>query len=153
MLKAEIIGAVTERQREAYTKKWEDIEEDLGREPFGDLFSHIRMVYRKAKPQGTLLKEFREHVAKDKLPVQFIDDVLIPMADVYEELTDAAYASAERAEAVNECPKWLNRLEFNDWLPPALAFAVRRRKLPEMMADVFVDFERLPHSLLITTSC
>ncbi len=50
ILKAEIIGAVPERQREAYTKKWEDIEEDLGREPFGDLFSHIRMVYRKAKP-------------------------------------------------------------------------------------------------------
>src|SRR5258708_2923242 len=150
ILKAEIIGAVPERQREAYTKKWEDIEEDLGREPFGDLFSHIRMVYRKAKPQGTLLKEFREHVAKDKLPVQFIDDVLIPMADVYEELTDAAYASAERAEAVNECLKWLNRLEFNDWLPPALAFAVRWRAQPAAMEDFFRDLERVAYFMLIT---
>jgi len=152
ILRAEIIGAVPERQREAYTKKWEDIEEDLGREPFGDLFSHIRMVYRKAKPQGTLLKEFREHVAKDKPPVQFIDDILIPMADVYEELIDAAYASAERAEAVNECLKWLNRLEFNDWMPPALAFAVRRRKRPEMMEEFFSDLERLAYSMLITRS-
>ncbi|MDN4587168.1 hypothetical protein DBA29_01470 [Xenophilus aerolatus] len=63
ILKAEVIGGIEPALRDAYTKKWEDEEEDLGRDEFGDLFSHIRMVYRKAKPQGTLLKEFKEHVA------------------------------------------------------------------------------------------
>src|SRR5277367_2637616 len=52
ILKAEIIGGTPDQTRENYTKKWEDTEEDLGREPFGDLFSHIRMVYRKAKPRN-----------------------------------------------------------------------------------------------------
>src|SRR5690606_16362096 len=47
ILKAEIIGGIAAKQRDAYTKKWEDAEDDLGREDFGDLFSHIRMVYRK----------------------------------------------------------------------------------------------------------
>ncbi|CAM5791638.1 DUF262 domain-containing protein [Rhizobacter fulvus] len=62
ILKAEIIGGIELALRDDYTKKWEDEEEDLGRDEFGELFSHIRMVYRKAKPQGTLLKEFKEHV-------------------------------------------------------------------------------------------
>jgi hypothetical protein len=150
ILKAQVIGAVPERLRDGYTKKWEDTEEDLGREAFGELFSHIRMIYRKAKPQGTLLDEFREHVIKDMQPTTFIDGVLIPIANVYEELTNAAYSSTERADRVNEYLKWLNRLEFNDWLPPALAFAVRRRGQPEMMEQFFSDLERLAYSLLIT---
>ena len=87
ILKAQIIGSAPEIQREVYTKKWEDTEEDLGRDAFGELFSHIRMIYRKAKPQGTLLDEFKEHVIKDMKPIHFIDEVLTPMANVYEELT------------------------------------------------------------------
>src|SRR3546814_4984944 len=62
ILKAEIIGAIEGSRRDAYTTKWEDLEEDLGRDGFGDLFSHIRMVYRKAKPKGTLRSE--EHTSE-----------------------------------------------------------------------------------------
>ena len=149
-MKAQIVGGIPEQQREGYTKKWEDTEEDLGREAFGELFSHIRMIYRKAKPQGTLLDEFRDHVIKGMQPAKFIDEILIPIANVYEELTDAAYAATEHAEKVNERLKWLNRLEFNDWLPPALEFAVRKRNQPEEMEQFFGDIERLAYFLLLT---
>jgi hypothetical protein len=152
ILKAEIIGGMLAHQRDAYTRKWEDTEEDLGRDAFGDLFSHIRMIYRKAKPQGTLLGEFREHVTKNTNPVRFVDTVLLPMASVYEELTDAAYASAAGAELVNDRLKWLNRLEFNDWMPPALAFAVRWHNNSGAMRAFFGDLERLAYSLLVTRS-
>ena len=74
------------------------------------------------------------------------------MAAVYEILTDAAYESTERAEAVNECLKWLNRLGFNDWLPPALAFAVRRRNQPQLMERFFSNLERLAYFMLVTKS-
>jgi len=150
ILKAEIIGGMAKGQRDAYTKKWEDVEEDLGRDAFGDLFSHIRMVYRKAKPQGTLLGEFKEHVLKGLAPAQFVDEVLVPMAAVYEELTDIAYESSSGAERVNEHLKWLNRLEHNDWMPPALAFAVRRRNQPDATGVFFGDLERLAYSLLLS---
>jgi len=152
VLKAEVIGKIAPEERELYTRKWEDAEEDLGRAAFGDLFSHIRMVHRKAKPQGTLLREFREHVIGDISSKQIVDNVILPMAEVYEELTDAAYASTERAEPVNESLRWLNRLEFNDWLPPALAFAVRWRGNPAAMETFFRDLERLAYSMLITKS-
>ena len=58
ILKAEIFGKVEQSQREFYIRKSEDMEDDLGRDLFENLFSHVRMVYRKAKPQGTLLEEF-----------------------------------------------------------------------------------------------
>lgn len=80
ILKAEIIGGIEPGLRDVYTKKWEDEEEELGRDEFGELFSHIRMVYRKAKPQGTLLKEFKEHVVPAQQPQSFVDDILLPMA-------------------------------------------------------------------------
>ena len=150
ILKAEIIGRIEAAQRDGYNKKWEDMEEDLGRTSFVDLFSLIRMVYRRAKPQGTLLKEFREHVADNSNAEDIVDKILMPMAEVYEELTGSSYSSTERAESVNESLKWLNRLEFNDWLPPALAFAVRWRNKPEAMERFIRDLERLAYSMLIT---
>lgn len=148
ILKAEIIGGIEPALRDAYTKKWEDEEEDLGRDEFGDLFSHIRMVYRKAKPQGTLLKEFKEHVVPARQPRSFVDEVLLPMAQAFRELRDADYASTHHAEQVNEHLRWLNRLEFKDWVPPALTFFVRHRQRPYAVLSFFRDLERLGYSML-----
>ncbi|MCA1358765.1 DUF262 domain-containing protein [Bradyrhizobium sp. IC3069] len=152
ILKAEIVGAIEDSQRDVYTKKWEDLEESLGRNEFSELLSHVRMIYRKAKPKGTVLKEFREHVAQSYTPKKLIDAVIVPVGEVFAELTDSAYVSSERAETVNEHLRWLNRLEFNDWLPPALAFAVRHRSQPKQMESFFRDLERLAYSMLIRKS-
>lgn len=152
ILKAQIVGAIEEAQREAYTKKWEDLEESLGREEFSEFLSHVRMIYRKAKPKGTVLKEFNDHVAKDIAPKKLIDDVLLPLGAVFEELTHADYVSSERAETVNDYLRWLNRLEFTDWLPPALAFALRNRNKPKAMETFFKDLERLAYSMMIRKS-
>lgn len=152
ILKAEIIGGIEPTLRDAYTKKWEDEEEDLGRDGFGDLFSHIRMVYRKAKPQGTLLKEFKEHVLPVHQPQAFVDAILLPMAQAFSELSEADYASHKYAEQVNEHLRWLNRLEFKDWVPPALVFFVRYRQQPDAVLSFFRDLERLGYSMLIRKS-
>lgn len=149
ILKAEIIGTIpTEQERDAYTQKWETIEEDLGRDEFGDLFSHIRMIYRKAKPKGILLKEFRDHVDRAD-PITFMDHVLVPAARAFFAIADVNYASQKHAEAVNEHFKWLNRIEFKDWVPPALAFFMRHQNEPEAMLAFFRDLERLTYSMLV----
>ena len=148
ILKAEVIGRVDRSKRDGYTRKWDDIEEDLGREAFGELFSHIRMVYRKVKPQGTLIKEFREHVTLDD-PTAFVDSVLSPMAEAFQQISDAQYSSHQRAEDVNEHLHWLNKIEFKDWMPPALAYFARRRNDPDAMLGFFRDLERLAYSLLV----
>lgn len=149
ILKAEIIGTFPETLRDEYTRRWEDQEEALGRSSFSELFSHIRMVYRKAKPQGTLLKEFRTHVALATEPKSFMDELLVPMAEAYEAITDAEYSSSELAEPINDHLRWLNRLEFKDWVPPALAFFIRQQNNPQVMLTFFRDLERLAYSMLV----
>ena len=150
ILKADIIGSIPETLREAYTQKWEEAEEDLGREAFGDLFSHIRMIYRKAKPKGTLIKEFKDHVTEVKEPTKLIDNLVLPMKRAYAELLTAAYESAGDATSVNEHMRWLNRLEFNDWVPPALTYFVRFRQDMEAMKCFFEDLERLAYAMLVS---
>ena len=148
ILKAEIIGEIDGDLRDAYTAKWEDTEEFLGRDAFGDLFSHIRMVFRKAKPHGTLLKEFKEHVEPARRPREFVDSTLLPMSAAFGEIIGSDYASKQHAESVNEYLEWLNKLEFKDWVPPAIAFFIRYRQDPEKILSFVRDLERLSYSML-----
>ncbi|MDE2272242.1 MAG: DUF4357 domain-containing protein [Xanthomonadaceae bacterium] len=148
ILKAEIIGKIPADKRSHYTKTWEDIEQDLGRDDFGNLFSHIRMIYRKAKPKGTLLKEFRDHVPIVE-PMGFVDAVLVPLAEAYREIAGADYSSQSGAEVVNANFAWLNRIEFKDWMPPALAFLSAHRNEPQEVSRFFVALERLVYSMMI----
>jgi hypothetical protein len=149
ILKASITGGIAETLRDDYTEKWEDTEETLGRDRFGDLFSHVRMIYRKAKPQGTLIKEFKDHVqGAVPEPTRLIDEVILPMARSYEEILNASYESTSHAEVVNEHIRWLNKLTFSDWVPPALVYLTRHRQTPEQVATFFQHLERLGFGLL-----
>ncbi|ATA53140.1 hypothetical protein CKY39_07895 [Variovorax boronicumulans] len=149
-MKAKIIGAIPETQREGYNRKWEDAEEELGRSDFNTLFGHIRTVVRKAKAKETVLKEFEEHIHLIKTPTKFIDELLLPMAQAYGELSASAYSAPSHSDSVNEYLRWLNRLEFNDWVPPALAYAVRNREQPALMEAFFRGIERLAYCMLVT---
>ena len=52
ILKAEIIGDLSDAgEQRSYADKWEDIEQELGRDRFGALFTHLRTIY--AKPEST----------------------------------------------------------------------------------------------------
>jgi len=150
ILKAKIIGAIPDAQREGYSRKWEDSEEELGRGDFNTLFGHIRTVIRKTKAKETVLKEFEEHIHLIRTPTKFIDDLLLPMAQAYGELSTSAYSAPSHADGVNEHLRWLNRLEFNDWVPPALAYAVRNREQPALMEAFFRELERLAYYMLVT---
>lgn len=150
ILKSEIIGGIQEHRRDAYTVVWEDIEQALGRQKFGELFSHIRMVYRKAKSKGALIKEFKDHVMPGLSSAQFIDDVLKPMARAFQMIQAADYDAPDaQAAPVDESLRWLNRFEFVDWVPPALAFTRRHHDEPERMRRFFGDLERLAFSMLL----
>ena len=126
ILKAEIIGAMPESIRSKYTEAWEDIEEDIGRDNFRDLFAHIRMIYMKDKARGELSEEFRDGVMSRLKNGNFVDDVLTPFADTYKKVTRADYKSEDGASAeevkLSLYLKHLRRLDNSDWIPPAMAF-------------------------------
>ncbi len=149
ILKSNIIGIIPDSEKQQYTNKWEDIEESIGRENFSDLFSHIRMVYRRSKPQGTLVKEFNAHVKPKENPKEFINDVLIPYSEAYTNILCENYSSEEKAENINLVLGWLNRVDNSDWIPPAIDYLSRHKNEPEKLLVFLQKLERLASCMMI----
>lgn len=150
ILKSEVIGQIPSNEQEDYNEKWEDAEEELGREAFSDLFGHTRTIFRKTKAKETILKEFREFVIKNVGESRkLIDDVLIPFADAFTTIKDANYESTSGAEQVNEMLKWLSRIDNTDWIPPAILFMARNKSDSKALHRFFADLERLAAFLMM----
>lgn len=156
IVKAEVLGLIRTTAGEAksrdYAKTWSQIEKNLGREDFGNLLAHLRTVYAKQKAKATLLKELQEHVTeyREKRPIDLIDKVIKPYAEVWDFVRDADFEATENAETINEHLSWLNRVDFKDWVPPALVYFKRFRQKPKLLAAFFESLERLTYFLLVT---
>ena len=154
IIKAQVLGLIRttagDAKSRAYAKEWSRIESSLGRDAFGDLFGHIRSIYAKKKQKYILVKEFQEHVTEYKAPVDLIDKVIKPYAEVWDFVRDANFEATEHAEKINEHLSWLNRGDFKDWVPPALVYFKRFRQQPLRLADFFQSLERLTYFLLVT---
>jgi len=154
IIKAEVLGSIRriggEDKARAYSKKWSEIESQLGRDAFGDLFGHIRTIYAKQKQRATLVKEFQEHVTEYKAPIDLVDKVIKPYAEVWDFVRDADFEATEHAETINDYLSWLNRVDFKDWVPPALVYFKRFRQQPKLLAEFFQSLERLTYFLLVT---
>lgn len=152
ILKAEIIGALPGDKQDDYNSIWEDIEDELGRSRFAELFGHIRMIHRKQKMQGTLIAEFREFVPTRKNPANFINKELSPYAEAYEQITDKSFVSFKHADEINRELTHLSRLDNFDWQPPAIEVIARRRESPEFILRFLSDLERLAYGLFLMRS-
>lgn len=154
IIKAQVLGLIRsiegETQSRIYAKEWSRIESSLGRDAFGDLFGHIRSIYAKKKQKYTLVKEFQEHVPEYKSPMVLIDHVIKPYAEMWNFVRNADFEATEHAEAINEYLSWLNRVDFKDWVPPALVYFKRFRQQPQRLALFFQALERLTYFLLVT---
>ncbi|MFN4004479.1 MAG: DUF262 domain-containing protein [Hylemonella sp.] len=154
IIKAQVLGLIRttagDVKSRAYAKEWSRIESALGRDAFGDLFGHIRTIYAKQKQRATLVKEFQEHVTEYKTPIDLVDKVIKPYAEVWDFVRDADFEATEHAETINEHLSWLNRVDFKDWVPPALVYFKRFRQQPKLLADFFKSLERLTYFLLVT---
>lgn len=152
ILKAEIIGALPADKQDPFNDIWEDIEDELGRSRFAELFGHIRMIHRKQKMQGTLIAEFREFVPTHKNPANFINKELSPYAEAYEQITDKSFVSFKHADEINRELTHLSRLDNFDWQPPAIEVIARRRESPDFILRFLSDLERLAYGLFLMRS-
>ena len=157
ILKAEVLGLIRrmggEDEAHTYSKKWSKIESQLGRDAFGELFGHIRSIYAKQKQRATLVKEFKERVSEYKTPIDLVDKVIKPYAKVWDFVRNADFEADEQAETIkniNEYLSWLNRVDFKDWVPPALLYSKRFRQQPKLLVAFFKALERLTYFLLVT---
>ena len=147
ILKAEITGAIQDEDaRSMYAYKWEAVEEELGRDRFADLFSHIRMVYSKDKLRRNLQDAFRDQVLNTVHAEEFVDNVLVPYAEAYGRtvgLDDGVPGG------VRPYLKHLSRLDNVDWIPPVMELFIE----PPLDSGHFTEFvaglETLAYGLFI----
>lgn len=144
IIKADIIGNIAAEDQDKVNDEWEQMEVDLGRDGFNDLFSYIRMIYAKEKAKKALLEEFKKHVLTEELaPKDFVEDILKPYASAYDMIRTNSYVAVENSKEVNELLTWLNRLDFSDWVPPAIAFMSQQKDKPAEILAFFSGLERL----------
>lgn len=145
IIKADVIGQVEgEALKNEYNDRWEDMEVELGRAGFNDLFSYTRMLYAKNKAKRALLEEFRTHVLSAvSSPTKLIEDVLEPYADALAILKKSNYEASSNAQDVNGYLKWLSRIDNSDWIPPAILFLSQHKNNPEYVLWFFKKLERL----------
>lgn len=146
IIKADIIGKISEDKRDEYSNKWEEIENSLGREGFNDLFSFIRMIYAKERAKKSLLEEFRLHVIDViRDPEYFVKDVLEPYANVLAIVKQSDYRASSQSDAleVNGYLRWLNRIDNSDWIPSAIYFLLKYKDNSRIVSLFFKKLERL----------
>ena len=149
ILKAQIIGSIDETRRQEYSNRWENIEQELGRNRFGDLFVHIRMVYAKAKARCNLQDEFQDFVLKNCGSTDFIDNILEPYAEAYKSVVGMSDEGTVGDDRTVACLDSLRRLDNYDWVPPAMAFFRTSSADSDRRKHFIADLERLAYGLFI----
>lgn len=149
ILKAELIGSLPSGRQDEYTKKWEDVEESLGRDQFMALFSHIRMIHRRTKLRN-LLKEMKDQVLPRYGPDVFVDDQVIPYSDVLLMARESTFRAEEGAESVNRSLRFLRLIDNSDWYPVAMELLRRLGDADQGRLDALLrHLERLAASMMI----
>ena len=154
IIKATVIGAIDDDKRDVYTQKWENLETDLGRDGFNDLFGQMRMISLKKNQKKTLQEEFLKEVLPKldhSVATKFIDNTLDPYALAYLVIKNAEYTSTDDAESVNGTLQWLNRIDNTDWVPVAMYYYIHHKDETELLAGFFKKLERLAASMRATS--
>lgn len=142
ILKAAMIGEIKAEQNK-YTKKWEDMEQDLGRSHFNDLFTHLRMIKLKTKARKSVLEEIQELILPQITSIpDFIDNELESYANIFWSIKNGYYKIGVYQEEVNKYLKWLNQINFSEWVPVAILF-LHQKPDAQQTFDFFKQLETL----------
>ncbi|WP_165241543.1 DUF262 domain-containing protein [Corynebacterium lizhenjunii] len=153
IFKSQVIGAIPEQDKQHYANRWEELEEVLGRDEFGDLFLYLRAIKTQTRGVKSLLQEFPEQVLAGYLPDNgsgFIQEVLEPYAKADIRLNTQDFQGADpHWSQVNNWLKVLTRLDNDDWRPPALWAITEHGEDPEFLVAFLAKLERLAASMLV----
>jgi hypothetical protein len=150
IIKSEIIGEIPENEQQAYTDKWEELENMTGRDGFNEVFTHTRTIFSKERPKMGLLEEFRAYVVKQTNPKELIDKYLSPFSKAYTMLKNCEYSSVSNVDEVNSILYWLNKTDNYDWMPPAIKFLSERSNDSAYILWFITKLERLSSYLHVT---
>lgn len=152
ILKANLLERAGEAHDVLLAKRWEAVEDELGRDSFVELFAHIRMIHERDKPRISLEEGFPIAVpAFNGDCDEFVTDFLEPIADAYTLLNNTGEVQAQFGEPASKAVRSLQRIDNKDWMPPALLRLWKRQTndSPEV-AEFLIRLERLAYFLFVT---
>ena len=79
----------------------------------------------------------------------FVDDVLVPYAEAYQIILNAAFQSSQDATKINNLINWLLKIDNSDWIPPAILFLTNHKTDTVVVEKFFEKLERLAASMFI----
>ncbi len=150
IIKADVMGEIG--QSNSLNEIWEEMEDNLGRNDFLNLFIYVRMIRAKEKTKESILKEFNKHFRDDiQDPSKLIKKILKPYSDALLMVRNSSYESEieEKSEPVNSYIDWLIRINNSDWIPPAIQFLEKYKENPDYLLYFFKKLERLSAYLYI----
>ena len=143
ILKAKIAASADSE----HLRRWEDVEESIGRAEFRSLFTHIYTVHAKERNRRPLEDVFVDRVISDRMSGDdFITTVLEPCSEIYRELTSTGFGDLPEAHHYLQS---LRRIDNADWIPPAMQFCRKYRNDPTRLLDFVRDLERLAYHMFI----
>jgi len=144
IIKADIIGKINESKQDEFNERWENLEVELGRSGFNDLFAYIRMIFAKEKAKKALLDEFRIQVLPNvPHPQELIVNILEPYGEALRVIRNGNYKSTNDAQKINHFLQWLGRIDNSDWIPPSLLFYSQHKNDSVYASWFFERMERL----------
>lgn len=153
IFKSQVVGAIAEHEKQQHAEVWENLEEELGRKEFGDLFLYIRAIKSRTRAVKGLLQEFPDQVLNAYLPDNgkgFIREVLEPYAKAdIRMLAQDFHGDDSRWEELNNWLKRLDQLDNDDWRPPALWALKEHGEDVEFLVQFMAKLERLAASMLL----
>ncbi|HRD74328.1 MAG TPA: DUF262 domain-containing protein, partial [Hyphomicrobiaceae bacterium] len=162
ILKSEVLGAITDPGAQRTCGAiWEYAEQELGRDEFQSLLTHIRMIGLKRRPRRAIVDELRDHYKPAEAPVDFVENTVQPMAAILAGLNAAEDAGKEISiqgadsatmERIRRYLIYLGWIPNVSWKPPAIAFFMRYGDNPSAILRFLKMLDRLSFGMLILKS-
>ena len=149
ILKSDVIGEIPGRKQPEYTQRWEDIEDELGREEFRELFTHIYVIFKGDRFHRELAKAFNVDVLSVHNGIEFIDDILVRYTEAFKVIRKSVYENSEYSNRVNRMLEYLGRIDNDDWIPIAMVFYDRYKDEPAKFLRLLKDLDRLAYAMFI----
>jgi hypothetical protein len=140
ILKASLLGGVPTEAASRAAALWQDIDLRLGDE-LENLFSHVRSMY--GRTGGPIIASIKEIAARNGGALPFLEGVLAPARDVFEQMRQAQPAGSGQAPAIARSLTYLNRLRFSDWIAPAMLWRLQNGDDAAELAWFLAALDRL----------
>jgi hypothetical protein len=152
ILKANLLERANRAQELDLANRWEQIEQEFGRDKMVELFGHIRMIFERDKPRIALEDGFPKHVTHFGASAEgFVSNLLEPIADAAAFISNSQAVKAQLGSEAAKAVRSLDRVDNKDWLPPALLRIWKRKSGDhEAVANFLICLERLTYYLFVT---